>query len=227
MFFKNCIKPDSGDFACEREQMVREQLEFRGIKNRAVLEAMLTVPRHLFVPEHLRKYAHYDGPLAIGEGQTISQPYMVALMVEALEPQAGDWILEVGTGSGYAAAVLSRIVSRVFTVERHRSLALGAVRRFRLLGYDNIDVYVGDGTKGWPAEALFDGILVSAAAPAIPASLRNQLKPGGCLVIPVGGRGYQELLRLRLERDGSSVQDSLGAVQFVPLVGEEGWNTEY
>lgn len=214
-----------GSRGSERQQMVNEQLIRRGIKNQAVLESMLTVPRHLFVPERLRYYAYYDGPLTIGEGQTISQPYIVALMAEAAEPASTDLVLEIGTGSGYAAAVLSRIVSRVCTIERHKSLADKAIGRFHRLGYDNIEVCIGDGTKGWPGKIKFDAIIVSAAAPLIPASLRRQLKPGGRMVIPVGGRSGQELLRVRLNKDGSFSQEFLEAVQFVPLVGEEGWDS--
>lgn len=223
MPFQDFHAPDSGGRILERQRMVKEQLIPRGVKNQAVLESMITVPRHFFVPEHLQQYAYCDGPLAIGEGQTISQPYIVALMVEAVEPAPADLALEVGTGSGYAAAVLSRIVSRVYTIERRESLAFEAIRRFRLLGYDNIEVCIGDGTKGWPGHAAFDDILVSAAAPGVPGSLRKQLKPGGRMVIPVGGRGYQELVRVRLNKDGVFSQENLGAVQFVPLVGEEGW----
>jgi len=205
--------------------MVNTQLIQRGIRNEAVLQSMLTVPRHYFVPQPLQGFAHYDGPLAIGEGQTISQPYIVALMAEALEPAPADRVLEVGTGLGYAAAVLSRIVSMVYTIERFESLALKARSRFKLLNYDNIKVKIGDGSKGWAEEAPFDGIIVSAGAPSIPNSLYAQLKTGGRMVIPVGKKHYQKILRVRRRLDGSFTEEDLGEVVFVPLVGEEGWKT--
>ncbi|MCL6634921.1 MAG: protein-L-isoaspartate(D-aspartate) O-methyltransferase [Peptococcaceae bacterium] len=206
--------------------MVELQLVPRGISSEPVLQAMLAVPRHCFVPPRLQAHAYYDGPLAIGEGQTISQPFVVALMIEALEPAPAHRVLEVGTGSGYAAAVLSRIVSMVYTIERFESLAGEARSRFRALNYANIRVRVGDGTKGWPEEAPFDGIVVSAGAPSVPGSLCDQLKPGGCLVIPVGDRRCQELLRVR-RTDGGFARENLGPVHFVPLVGEEGWDVSF
>lgn len=208
----------------ERKQMVDEQLIRRGIKNEAVLKSMLAVPRHFFVPEHLQSYAYFDRPLDIGEGQTISQPYIVALMVELLEPAPADRVLEIGTGSGYAAAVLSRMTSMVYTVERLATLAKKAMARFHALKYDNIKVRIGDGTKGWPREAPFDSILVSAGAPAIPKSLRKQLKPGGRMVIPVGDKNFQELLLVRRKPDGSFTEEIADIVCFVPLIGKEGWD---
>lgn len=214
---------EMGNRMDERRKMIEEQLVPRGIKNKAVLQSMLTVPRHRFVPGQLQAYAYHDGPLSIGKGQTISQPYIVALMAEALEPSPTDRVLEIGTGSGYAAAVLSCLVSTVYTMERLETLAQEAQSRFLELNYDNIKVRIGDGTKGWPEEAPFDGILVSAGAPAVPDSLCSQLKPGGRLVIPVGGKGYQELVRVRQKSPNKFDREYLGAVCFVPLIGEEGW----
>jgi len=214
---------DSSGRADERKRMVEKQLIPQGITNKDVLQSMLTVPRHFFVSEQLQAYAYNDCALPIDEGQTISQPYIVALMAEALEPEPEDRILEIGTGSGYAAAVISRIVSVVYTIERHEALAGQAQSRFDTLKYDNIVVRLGDGSKGWTGKAPFDGIMVTAGAPVIPESLGNQLKAGGYLVIPVGKRNQQELLRVEKKSDGSLAQENLGAVRFVPLVGEEGW----
>ncbi|MDD4169379.1 MAG: protein-L-isoaspartate(D-aspartate) O-methyltransferase, partial [Desulfotomaculaceae bacterium] len=160
-----CADPDS--HADERKQMVEEQLIPRGIKNRNVLQSMMTVPRHCFVPKQYQAFAYDDCPLPISAGQTISQPYIVALMAEALEPVNMDKILEIGTGSGYAAAVLSRIVAMVYTIERHELLGKEAQERIKALKYDNIQIRIGDGTKGWPENSPFDGIIVSAGAPAI------------------------------------------------------------
>ncbi len=217
----NTVRENRAD---ERKRMVDTQLIARGIKNKAVLDSMFIVPRHRFIPAHLQDYAYDDGPLPIGEGQTISQPYVVALMAEALEPASTDRVLEIGTGSGYAAAVLSRMAFMVYTVERCEILAREAQSRFHTLKYDNIKVRIGDGTKGWPEEAPFDGIQVTAGAPEIPKSLFDQLRPGGRLVIPIGGMGYQELLCIKRHPDGSFTQINLGTVRFVPLIGEEGWS---
>ena len=207
----------------ERETMVEEQLVLRGIRNEMVLKSMVDVPRHLFVPEGLRDYAYYDGPLSIGEGQTISQPYIVAYMIQALNPDKEDRVLEIGTGSGYAAAVLSRLVSVVYTIERLKPLAEEAEALLKKLKYENVKVYTGDGTKGLPEEAPFDGIIVAAAAPVIPKSLIDQLDIGGRLVIPLGDRNMQELILIYKDMDGIIDQRSLGGVRFVPLIGEEGW----
>lgn len=207
----------------ERRIMVEQQLVRRGIMNGAVLQSMFAVPRHRFVPPGLQACAYNDGPLPIGDGQTISQPYIVALMCEALELAPGDRVLEIGTGSGYAAAVLSRIVHTVYTIECLEELAEEAKARFFALKYDNIHVRVADGTTGWPEEAPFNGIMVSAGAPVVPNSLLIQLGPGGRLVIPVGGKGQQELLLVRQMPGGGFIRESLGAVCFVPLIGEEGW----
>nr|NIP58339.1 protein-L-isoaspartate(D-aspartate) O-methyltransferase [Gemmatimonadota bacterium]NIR78740.1 protein-L-isoaspartate(D-aspartate) O-methyltransferase [Gemmatimonadota bacterium]NIT87379.1 protein-L-isoaspartate(D-aspartate) O-methyltransferase [Gemmatimonadota bacterium]NIU31229.1 protein-L-isoaspartate(D-aspartate) O-methyltransferase [Gemmatimonadota bacterium]NIU35944.1 protein-L-isoaspartate(D-aspartate) O-methyltransferase [Gemmatimonadota bacterium] len=207
--------------------MVERQIEARGIEDRAVLAAMEAVPREAFVAPEVVAFAYYDTPLPIGEDQTISQPYIVAYMVEAAEVAPGDRVLEVGTGSGYAAAVLSRIADRVFTIERHPSLAEVARRRLGELGYDNVEVRVADGTLGWPEEGPFDAVVVSAGAPdRVPPALEEQLAPGGRLVIPLGAtREGQELVRVRRSDDGETLSLSrLAPVRFVPLVGAAGWD---
>src|SRR2546423_12369473 len=175
------------DWTRQRERMVQRQVARRGVRDVRVLEAMREVPREAFVPEGLEEFAYEDSPLPIEAGQTISQPYIVAAMIEAAEVQPGDRALEIGTGSGYAAAVLSQIADQVYTIERHPELAETAKMRFRELGYDNIEVRVGDGTLGWPDAAPFDAIIVTAAGPGIPKPLREQLAIGGRLVVPVGG----------------------------------------
>ncbi|OPX84246.1 MAG: Protein-L-isoaspartate O-methyltransferase [Pelotomaculum sp. PtaB.Bin104] len=204
------ICADPGSRADERERMVKEQLIPRGITNQAVLESMLTVPRHCFVSKQFQAAAYDDCPLPIIAGQTISQPYIVALMAEALKPAKTAKILEIGTGSGYAAAVLSRVATTVYTIERHEVLASDAQTRIKALKYDNIHLRTGDGTKGWPEEAPFDGILVSAGAPTIPQSLVDQLKPGGRIVIPVGDKITQELLILHKNADGKTTMENIG-----------------
>ncbi len=203
--------------------MVRDQIQARGVTYQGIIRAMLEVPRHQFVPDDLQRNAYEDRPLPIGQGQTISQPYIVAFMIEALEPDSSDRVLEIGTGSGYAAAVLSRIVSQVYSIETVEVLAARAKTTIEHLEYENIHLRTGDGTKGWPDAAPFDAILVSAGAPVIPESLVAQLASGGRLVIPVGGRLGQSLLRLRRSPNGEFVQENLAAVRFVPLIGEEGW----
>ena len=206
-----------------REKMVAWHLESRGIRDLAVLDAMREVPREEFVPHDLIEYAYEDSPLPIDEQQTISQPYIVALMAEALELRPEDRVLEVGAGSGYAAAVLGRIAREVFTIEWHASLAESAAERCRRLGYDNVHVRQGDGTLGWPEEAPFDAIVVAAGGPEVPRSLLEQLTIGGRLVIPVGPTPrLQSLIRVRRTRDGIE-RENLGGVAFVPLVGAEGW----
>lgn len=210
------------DLATQRARMVDRQLARRGIRNPAVLDAMGTVPREAFVPEVSRHEAYEDRPLPIGEGQTISQPYVVALMIEALSLDADDRVLEVGAGSGYAAAVLGRIAREVYAIERHASLARAASERMGQLGYDNVRVTAGDGTLGWPEEAPFDAILVSAGGPEVPEPLLDQLTPGGRLVIPLGEPWKdQELVRLERQAGGAVARESLGHVRFVPLIGEE------
>jgi protein-L-isoaspartate(D-aspartate) O-methyltransferase len=206
----------------ECQLMVEQQLMGRDIEDNRVLEAFLEVPRHEFVPEEQQDSAYEDRPLPIGKDQTISQPYIVAEMIQALKPEAGDRVLEVGTGSGYATAILSRIVAEVYSVERFEELARKAENRFQSLGYDNIEVHVGDGTKGWSEKSLYDGILVSAAAPGVPAPLEKQLASGGRIVVPVGEKGMQKLFRIE-NKEGKLEKSNLGMVRFVPLIGEEGW----
>ena len=204
-------------------RMVEDQLKRRGINDPLTLRSMLEVPRHMFVPPELIEYAYEDGPLPIGENQTISQPYIVALMTQAAELDPNCKVLEIGTGSGYAAAILSRICKDVYSIERISSLAKRAQAVFKELGYDNIQVLVGDGTLGWPEKGPFDAIIVTAGAPVVPESLRNQLKTGGRLVIPVGDAISQELWRYRRGADGKFTQELLEYVRFVPLIGKEGW----
>src|SRR6266705_1116867 len=174
------------DLSRARDRMVDVQIAARGVRDRYVLEAMRRVPRDAFVEPGFEEFAYEDGALPIADGQTISQPYIVALMIEAAEVKPGDHVLEVGAGSGYAAAVMSQIANRVYTIERHPSLGKSARQRFSELGYDNIDLRVGDGTRGWPEAAPFDAILVAAGGPDVPAALKDQLAIGGRLVIPVG-----------------------------------------
>jgi protein-L-isoaspartate(D-aspartate) O-methyltransferase len=202
----------------ERLAMVRQQIEARGIENPRVLEAMRTVPRHLFVPEEARPWAYRDHPLAIGYRQTISQPYIVALMTELLSPEAGDKVLEIGTGSGYQAAVLSLLVDQVFSIEIVEPLARRATAELVALGYDNVMVIAGDGYRGLPDEAPFDGIIVTAAPPYIPEPLVEQLAPGGRMVVPVG-EDYQELQLLVKSAGGVEVRRVI-PVRFVPMTGE-------
>ena len=186
-----------------------------------VMTAMAEVPRHLFVPEHERRYAYADGPLPIGQGQTISQPYIVALMTDLLDCGEHDRVLEIGTGSGYQTAVLSRVVKRVFSVEILPALAQRAAESLARLGYDNLETRVGDGYHGWPEEAPFDGILVTAAAPEVPPPLVDQLEEGARLVIPVGpASGFQDLLVVEKTRGGSVRTTTVLGVAFVPLTRE-------
>ncbi|WP_426957014.1 protein-L-isoaspartate(D-aspartate) O-methyltransferase [Muricoccus radiodurans] len=210
-----------------RDRMVEEQIARRGVQAPAVLAAMRTVPRESFVPEELRRHAHEDRPLPIAAGQTISQPFVVALMAEALALRPTDRVLEVGAGSGYAAAVLSRLAAQVHAVERYAELAASAAGRLRELGYDNVELHIGDGTTGWPAAAPFDAILVSAGGPAVPPALTDQLAPDGRLVIPVGETpGDQRLLRVTRNGPATLSQEDLGAVRFVPLIGAQGWTED-
>jgi len=204
--------------------MVDVQIAQRGVRDSRVLKAMREVPREAFVDPDFEEFAYEDTPLPIGKGQTISQPFMVAYMIEAADIDPGDRVLEVGTGSGYAAAVMSRIADHVYTIERHASLAEIARQRFELLGYDNIEVRAGDGTKGWGEAAPFDVILVAAAGPGAPPALQEQLDVSGRLVIPVGKEADGQRL-LKVTRTGATTyeEEDLGGVQFVPLIGEEGW----
>lgn len=206
----------------EREWLA-EDLAVQGIQDDRVLECIRKVPRHMFINSELEAYAYEDTPLSIGLGQTISQPFIVALMMEALQLRQEDKVLEIGTGSGYAAAALSRLVQNVFTVERHAELANEARARFAALHYDNITVHIGDGTKGWLEESPFNGIIVAAAGPIVPTSLKEQLAVGGRLVIPVGEAKQQILLRILRLSSKEFQEEILCHVRFVPLIGEEGW----
>ena len=197
--------------------MVAAQLERRGIRNRRVLAGMARVPREWFLPPHLRDEAYEDAPLPIGSGQTISQPYVVALMTAALAPQHGHRVLEIGTGSGYQTALLAHLAGRVYTIERLPDLLVEAEERFRRLGLRNIATRLGDGAGGWPEAAPFDGILVAAAAPAVPAPLIDQLAAGGRLVIPIGNRATQELVVYERTPRGLTERRA-GGVRFVPLI---------
>jgi protein-L-isoaspartate(D-aspartate) O-methyltransferase len=202
--------------------MVEDQLKARGIDDPRVLNAFLEVPRHKFVEEYLKYKAHEDYPLSIGYGQTISQPYMVALMTQALSPGPGDKILEIGTGSGYQSAILSRLCKLVYTIERISALASRARKVHDELGYYNIHVRLGDGSQGLAKEAPYNGIVVTAGAPHVPDILVSQLAEGGRLIIPVGSETLQELKRIT--RTGSGVQEeSLGGCRFVKLIGKNGW----
>jgi protein-L-isoaspartate(D-aspartate) O-methyltransferase len=213
------------DFAAERRRMVQQQIEGRGITDAAVLAAMGKVPRHCFIEDPYGEYAYGDTPLPIPARQTISQPYVVALMISSLALTAQDRVLEVGTGSGYAAALLGEMVQEVITIERHKRLVEYAQERLAMLGYDNVRVVHGDGTLGCPEHAPYDGIVVAAGGPEVPQSLRQQLKIGGRLVIPIGGkRRRQRLVRVTRIKKTEFRQDELGPVAFVPLIGAEGWN---
>jgi protein-L-isoaspartate(D-aspartate) O-methyltransferase len=208
----------------ERRRMVETQIAERGVRSPAVLAAMGTVPRESFVPANLAPYAYDDEPLPIGERQTISQPYIVAFMTEALRLAPGDRVLEIGTGSGYAAAVLAEIVAEVYTVERLVPLAESARRRLADLGYTNVHVRCANGTLGWPEHAPYDAIVVTAGGPEVPKALLDQLAVGGRLVMPVGALPYgQRLVRVVRTGPDDYAREDLGDVAFVPLIGAEGW----
>jgi protein-L-isoaspartate(D-aspartate) O-methyltransferase len=210
------------DFQAMRAHMVRDQLAARHIADPRVLEAMRQVPRHRFVPEHLQSLAYGDGPLPIGQNQTISQPYIVALMSQALELQPEDVVLEIGTGSGYQTAVLCQLARFVYSLERYPSLGEHACDVLDKLGYDNVEVHIGDGSQGLPDMAPFDAIIVTAAAPAIPGPLRAQMADEGRLVLPIGDQ-YQQFLQ-RVRRSGNSWEiEHLIPVMFVPLYGRHGF----
>lgn len=212
-------------FISRRESMVDYQIISRGIDDPLVVEAMRRVHREAFVPDSLRDAAYEDGPLPIGAGQTISQPYIVALMTDALELRGGERVLDIGTGSGYAAAVLACIAADVFTIERIPELAERARKNLVAEGFDNVRVRCGDGTLGWPDEAPFDGITVAAGAPAVPDALKHQLAVGGHLVIPVGSEHIsQALMRVTRVSEDEFRTENLGGVRFVPLLGEQGWS---
>ncbi|WP_374007334.1 protein-L-isoaspartate(D-aspartate) O-methyltransferase [Leifsonia sp. LS-T14] len=203
--------------------MVEEQLARRGIEDQRVLDAMRRVPRHLFVEAAAAPYAYQDHPMPIGDGQTISQPYIVALMLEAARIGPEDTVLDVGTGSGYAAAVTAELAHRVVSIERHPDLAVGAAATLEALGY-RVEVVTGDGTLGWPAGAPYDAIVAAATGPSVPAPWVEQLAPGGRIVMPVGRPGRsQHLAAFTRGDDGALTETALGAVAFVPLVGAHAW----
>lgn len=210
------------EYTVQREEMIEKQLRRRGIQDAAVLAAMAAVPRHEFVSEDVRAHAYDDLPLPIGSGQTISQPYIVAAMTAALHLQPGDRVLEIGTGCGYHAAVLSRLAKEVFTIERRPELASTASARLVRLGYSNAHVHCGDGTLGLPEFAPFDAILVAAAAPAVPKTLLAQLAEGGRIILPVGGAEHQELQLIEKHGDTFPMK-MLEGCRFVPLLGYHGW----
>lgn len=210
------------DAAAQRRAMIDTQIRKRGVSSPRVLEAMTAVPRHEFVPTQFRGDAYADKPLPIGEGQTISQPYMVAAMTEALELTGSEFVLEIGTGSGYQAAVLSLLAREVITVESRTSLALAAQDRLTRLGYMNVHVHNGDGSAGLPDAAPYDAILVTAGAPEIPSVFAGQLREGGRLVIPVGDQQNQHLMQAKLE-NGKLKSRALFSCRFVPLLGRYGW----
>jgi protein-L-isoaspartate(D-aspartate) O-methyltransferase len=211
-------------FERERERMVSEQLAARGIDDPRVLEAMRVVPRHEFVPPQLREQAYEDTPLPIGDGQTISQPYMVALMTEALALRPGERVLEIGTGSGYQAAILAQMNAEVYSVERIEEIALAAKERLDRLGYATVHLRCADGNDGWPEAAPFDAALVAAAAREIPRQPLHQLRVLGRMVLPIGTEEAQELVRLWRTEDGFR-EDYLGGCRFVRLIGRHGWQT--
>ncbi|GIK08458.1 MAG: protein-L-isoaspartate O-methyltransferase [Anaerolineaceae bacterium] len=209
-------------YESDRKEMTRRQIAARGLRDPRLLAAFESVPRHLFVPEEYRQRSYADGPLPIGHEQTISQPYIVALMTHLLELTGRERVLEVGTGSGYQAAILSRLAAEVHTVEIVPELFAQAERTLSELGCANVHSHLADGSLGWTAAAPYDGILVTAAAPSAPQMLLDQLAAGGRLVLPVGGLGYQELEIWRKENEEFKRKSSLG-VAFVPLRGEYGW----
>jgi protein-L-isoaspartate(D-aspartate) O-methyltransferase len=215
------------ELAAQRGRMVDRQLARRGIDDPKVLKAMREVPREAFVREDLREFACDDRSLPIEAGQSISQPYIVGLMIQAAAIQLGDRALEIGAGSGYAAAVISRIASQVFAIDRHGELAGLAARRLERLGYDNVEVRTGDGTLGWAEAAPYDAILVAACGPSLPQALRDQLQIGGRLIMPMGeSNDTQRLIKMTRVNASHFKEENLGGVMFVPLVGAHGWTDE-
>ena len=221
-FLRGNVPSPADDFDTRRETMVEKQLAARNIRDPRVLTAMRNVPRHCFVPAHLRDQAYEDRPLEIGHGQTISQPYMVAYMTQLLNLLPTDRVLEIGTGSGYQAAILGSLAQRVVSVERIEPIGLTAAHLLRELGYGNIVVHIADGTLGWMDEAPYDAIIVTAAGPAVPDALKAQLADGGRLVCPTGPRDMQRLVRLTRFAESVLEEESIACV-FVPLIGSEGW----
>ncbi len=215
------------DFAREREAMIDRHLKRRGITEPMILDAFREVPREAFIAGNNVHLAYGDHPLPIEAGQTISQPYIVALMIQAAGIGLRDKVLEVGAGSGYAAAVISRIAGKVIAIERQHELVEVARERVQRLGYDNVEIVEGDGTKGWPDGAPYDAILAAASGSHVPRPLVEQLAPGGRIVMPVGDPGWvQQLIKVTKNEDGTLVQQDLGGVRFVPLIGEEGWKDD-
>lgn len=222
VFAKKGIKQSGDEYVLERRKMVASQIEARGVRDKNVLEAMETVPRHLFIPEDLRGFSYHDSPFPIGLGQTISQPYIVALMTEMLELDSDDTVLEIGTGSGYQAAVLATIVQKVHTIEIIDELGIQARERLQRLGFHNVEVTIADGSLGLPDRSPFDAIIVTAAAEKIPSALIKQLKPGGKLVIPVDNSYFgQDLLLVEKDDKGEIEIKKTIPVRFVPLVKEK------
>ena len=209
----------------EREEMVEFQIRARGVRDERVLAAMRKIARHLFVPKGYERFAYEDRPLPIGEGQTISQPYIVAVMTEQLELKPQDRVLEVGTGSGYQAALLAELAGTVVSIERLASLADRAQQNLAQAGVTGVKVVVGDGTEGYPPEAPYDAVIVTAASPSVPDPLIDQLAEGGRLIAPIGPRECQDLIKL-VKREGKVERIPLGGVCFVPLIGQFGWRGE-
>jgi len=217
------MKDELKKFVRWRHEMVEKQIASRGVTDPQVLDAMSKVQRHLFVSEALVDSAYGDFPLPIGEGQTISQPYIIAEMTQSLDLKGHERVLEIGTGSGYQAAVLSRIVYKVYTIERNHALFLQTRKLFDKLKYHNVVTRYSDGTQGWSEQAPFDAIIVTAGGQEIPSPLIQQLSMGGCLVMPVGGSNFQELLKLEKTKDGIK-KTNLGGCRFVKLIGQYGWD---
>lgn len=214
------------DYVISRRRMVEQQIIARGIDDQRVIKAMMTVPRHLFVDAGLQGHAYSDSSLPIGEKQTISQPFMVASMSAALELQGHERILEIGTGSGYQTAILASLVKRVYSIERISSLASRARKILDQLRLSNINIKLGDGTLGWKEMAPFDGILVAAGSPDIPSEYLAQLAVGGKLILPVGDRDQQVLIRVTHQSDNSFKREQMMGCRFVPLIGEQGWKND-
>ena len=213
------------DYAAEREAMVERHLRRRGIGEKPILDAFLEVPREAFISDEYAHLAYGDHPLPIEAGQTISQPYIVALTIQAAEIRQGDKVLEVGAGSGYAAAVISRIAGKVIAIERQHDLVEVAAERMRRLGYGNVEIVEGDGTRGCPGEAPFDAIVAAASGSHVPKAFIEQLADGGRIVMPLGDPGWvQELVKVKKLAGGKLIQENLGGVRFVPLIGEQGWS---
>ncbi len=222
LIISHCRAAEKGEevFQKERERMVKEQIKARGIDDPRLLSAMGKVPRHLFVPPEYRDSAYEDRPLPIGYGQTISQPYIVALMTYHLQLKPTDRVLEIGTGSGYQAAVLAELAKEVYTIEIIPELAKKASERLRELGYDNVHVKCGDGFFGWPEHAPFDAIIITCAAPEIPPRLVDQLKEGGRMILPLGADPFYQTLTLVTKQDGELLKKRITGVVFVPMTGE-------